>query len=366
MVLAQATSPPPRPLHLVGDHWTPYNPPEQQPEGATVHIIVPGDTLWDLTARYLSDPYLWPQIWEQNPYITDSHWIYPGDPVVIDVTVEQPRGTGEDTGEVPIEEETVGEPDEYGELPPAEETYIGDDLERIETVDTGIPQPLGSSADVYCFSRMVEDDGVFPYRILGTEREEAQDHYSEGDIVYIDGGTTNGVAAGDRFFIMHRVRPLLHPVSEASMGTIYSQVGQLKVLCAHEESSICEIIFACDMISDDDRLQAYRSIPVPLVVTPPKAARCDPESGKLTGYVVYIKDDVIEGSDAMLGLVDLGGADGLYPGQFAIVFRDNSNPILPRRIIGEIGFLTVHDTYSTVRFFRTLSEVHVGDRIELR
>ena len=26
------------------------------------------------------NPYLWPQIWDQNRYITDAHWIYPGDP----------------------------------------------------------------------------------------------------------------------------------------------------------------------------------------------------------------------------------------------------------------------------------------------
>ena len=72
---------PPETLRLVGDHWTPYDPPspESFPEGSTVHIIVPGDTLWALADHYLNDPYLWPQIWDVNQYITDSHWIYPGD-----------------------------------------------------------------------------------------------------------------------------------------------------------------------------------------------------------------------------------------------------------------------------------------------
>ena len=89
MAAAQSVAPPPQPLHLVGDHWTPYDPPTEFPEGAMVHTIVKGDTLWDLAAHYLGDPFLWPQIWERNPYIRDSHWIYPGDPIVIDVAVQE-------------------------------------------------------------------------------------------------------------------------------------------------------------------------------------------------------------------------------------------------------------------------------------
>src|SRR5262245_54595003 len=39
---------PPRGLKLVGNHWTPYEPPDPEsfPEGAQVHVIVNGDTLW--------------------------------------------------------------------------------------------------------------------------------------------------------------------------------------------------------------------------------------------------------------------------------------------------------------------------------
>ena len=69
----------------IAPHWSKYEYPESVPEGTPYHIIEKGDTLWDLAASYLGDPYLWPQIWERNPYIRDSHWIYPGDPVAIDI-----------------------------------------------------------------------------------------------------------------------------------------------------------------------------------------------------------------------------------------------------------------------------------------
>src|SRR5262245_1930879 len=74
---------PPKNLHQMPDgHWTPWDPPAV-PEGAKVHSVVKGDTLWGLSQQYLNNPYLWPQIWDQNRYVLDSHWIYPGDAIVI-------------------------------------------------------------------------------------------------------------------------------------------------------------------------------------------------------------------------------------------------------------------------------------------
>ena len=54
------------------------------PEGATYYIIVSAATRSGTSrARFLGNPYLWPQIWDQNRYITDAHWIYPGDPLIM-------------------------------------------------------------------------------------------------------------------------------------------------------------------------------------------------------------------------------------------------------------------------------------------
>src|SRR5262245_27304717 len=74
---------PPKNLKQLPDgHWTPWDPPAP-PEGAKVHTVVKGDTLWGLSQQYLNNPWLWPQIWDQNRYVLDSHWIYPGDPMII-------------------------------------------------------------------------------------------------------------------------------------------------------------------------------------------------------------------------------------------------------------------------------------------
>ncbi len=45
--------------------------------------VIKGDTLWDISALYLDDPWLWPQLWQINPEIQNPHLIYPGDKLTL-------------------------------------------------------------------------------------------------------------------------------------------------------------------------------------------------------------------------------------------------------------------------------------------
>src|SRR5207253_2179948 len=47
------------------------------------YTILKGDTLWDLSQKFLNNPWYWPKIWSLNPGIENPHWIYPGNPLKI-------------------------------------------------------------------------------------------------------------------------------------------------------------------------------------------------------------------------------------------------------------------------------------------
>lgn len=43
------------------------------------YTVVEGDTLWDISARFLEQPWMWPEVWQMNPGIENPDLIHPGD-----------------------------------------------------------------------------------------------------------------------------------------------------------------------------------------------------------------------------------------------------------------------------------------------
>ncbi|WP_017942612.1 MULTISPECIES: LysM peptidoglycan-binding domain-containing protein [unclassified Thioalkalivibrio] len=65
--------------------------PEIRESAPERYVVKRGDTLWDISAMFLQDPWYWPEIWLVNPEIENPHLIYPGDVLSIHYVDGQPR-----------------------------------------------------------------------------------------------------------------------------------------------------------------------------------------------------------------------------------------------------------------------------------
>ncbi len=63
-------------------------------DSGSTYVVKKGDTLWDISAKFLGDPNKWPELWERNRFLTNPNYIYPG----LELMIEPPP---------PVEEEFV-------------------------------------------------------------------------------------------------------------------------------------------------------------------------------------------------------------------------------------------------------------------
>ena len=372
---AAADDRPPKDLHLVGDHWTPWNPPTEFPEGARVYTIVRGDTLWDLAAKNLGNPYLWPQIWEKNQYILDAHWIYPGDPLVLAIEA------------VPVEQVTEVEPAPVveGEAP----TDQG--MRNVQSAASAArpPQQLGTEDDIYCSGFVSDLEETLPYHITGSEYqvlsptlygEGSSGHLqgvygsvdtvkynlSLGDVVYLDGGRAGGLAPGMVLTAVLPAEVVLHPLTNQPIGRMHHYQGRVRVIAVQDQTAIGEIVQACAPILVGASLRVFEPEPVPLARRTPARPINDPaDAASLVSapVIVTADDGVISlGADHVV-YIDRGADDDVTPGDIFTIYRMNREgfPPLP---IGELAVLSVQPHTAVAKILDSSATIYRGDRLE--
>ncbi len=67
--------------------------PELRSDHPERYTVVKGDTLWDISGRFLNNPWYWPEIWHVNPQVKNPHLIYPGDRLALVYIDGRPRVT---------------------------------------------------------------------------------------------------------------------------------------------------------------------------------------------------------------------------------------------------------------------------------
>lgn len=343
---ARAGSPvPPKNLKMVGDHWTPWDPPTPGPND---YLIQRGDTLWDLAGKWLGDPFLWPQVWDQNRYILDSHWIYPGDPLVVpgQPTVVPPEGPPEGTEVSKTPAGRTGAKPEPAKPVPGAPKLI----------------PVADLSDLYCSGFIEPSHSTAEVRIVGREFEKEM--VASGDVVFLNQGQMQGVRAGDRLAVVRPESVVSHPASGNALGTYVRRLGTMRVLAAQDNTATAVIDFACDAMKEGDEIVPWVEIPAPTRTELPPMNRYDvAPSGGAVGYVVAARDSLMRVGEGNVIHVDLGDASGLGSGEILQLYRENGD--LPRLMLGRAVVLTVEPGTATAKVYQSVREIEIGDRVEV-
>lgn len=266
--------------------------------------------------------------------------------------------------------------------------------------------------------------------IVGAQEEQEQRTYANGDIVYLNEGSQQGVKEGQTFQII-RPRGMVkgvHREKKGFLGIYVQDVGQLQVFKVREHTSVAKITFTCDPALLGDLLA-----PIPDRESPQARAGeldlyADP-SGKQIGRLMMAKDsrEMVTRNDVVY--IDLGGEDNIKAGDYLTVFRplgtgnltrvDNEElarnratgfqsdrfrggglssmgsrakdstafinsegryrhrpitskevkdhrPLMPRKIVGELVVIDVQARTATAIITRVTGEVHTGDWVEIQ
>jgi hypothetical protein len=341
----------------VAPHWTRNTDfPTSIAEGASYHIVERGDTLWDLAGRYLGNPYLWPQIWDTNKYITDAHWIYPGDPVVLPQVAVVTEGAGA-APPVPGPEGVGEEKGLFEGAAPGEEAGAA----------AAALRPVTEETQLQCAMYIVNGREKEDLYIVGSELGQDKAALSTRDIVYLNHGSNYGVKAGDLYSLQHYAYDVHHPVTGRKIGAKIETTGWVKVILVSEKSASAVIEQACADIHAGDYLKPFERVNVPMVVSRPPADRLTPPSGKLDKYVIDMQDDAtIAGVGSFLA-IDAGQDEGVSPGSVFSIYRVMYPSVpTPRNVVGEVTVVAVRNRTSVAKITYSREEVMVGDRVELR
>jgi LysM repeat protein len=327
------------------------------PEGSRTHTVQKGDTLWDLAGKYLGNPYAWPQIWELNQWIKDPHWIYPGDPLIIDLS----RAVAT-AGSVPEAVANLGPDQRRADHNAGRRPELGFSFQDFIQLPFLAPE----GAEAYC-------KGQGAFTITANKREDRQ-NLGDGEQVYMNGGANQGVKVGDRFLVLKTVaRRLTHPTLKKRLGDVIQQVGVVRVTLVQPNGSVAVIERCLDSVVVGDHLVKFiepANIPAHLRtdITEPVQVEAN------AGVVVYVRDAKVLSSGGDMVIVDKGAKDGLKVGDVLLAARVRSFPVGPddqkhpstettTYYLGQALVVKADPQTATCRILRSVEELRRGDTV---
>jgi hypothetical protein len=335
------------------------------------YTVRSGDTLWDLSGRFLNNPWYWPKIWSYNPEIANPHWIYPGNVLKFYPSAEEAPTRVEPMDAVAAEEapEAVHELEDFSRADLAGPASVDEQ----DAVAVSGPYKIAYVPPRTSYAR--HDTFVTPRELAesGAIRAAFEEKImlSSEDRAYARFQTSTGVKAGETYVIYKTERAIYHPVTKELFGYQSSVLGAAKVVAVDDKAATVIIVQSFEPIERGALLGPWTE-----KLYRPVARKANRRA--LEGRIIATQADVI----TMVGehhvvFVDKGQADGVEEGNLLTVVRSGDlydrdpyaapwDSDLPREDVANLLIIDVKERASAALVTRSLTELVIGDRIEMR
>ena len=194
-----------------------------------------------------------------------------------------------------------------------------------QVVMPGPEQPLrvAGKSSLYCAGYIRYQRLSHMPEIVGAEEEQEQRTYADGDIVYLNAGSQQGIKEGQNFQI---IRPRgdvkgVHKQKRGFLGTYIQEIGQLQVFKVRENTSAAQITFTCDAARFGDLLAPVPDRESPLQRAEENLDRFADPTGKQNGRLMMARDnrEMVTRNDIVY--IDLGSEDQINRGDYLTIYR---------------------------------------------
>lgn len=318
------------------------------------YIIQPGDTLWDISSAFMGDAYYWPRLWSFNDYITNPHWIYPGNVIVFRPgTLLEPPNL--ELGEQPRQGYVVEAQDFE-----ISEPECGPDMrfeDEIPTTTYLTNTFLGRTDEVEVWG----------------ELESAKPGFlslSEGDLVYLRLDDPGAVDCGDLVSVFRRGSAVRHPEArKLRYGNLYTVVAEARVVHVGDGGLVSAVVrnsyaeaHRGDLIGPSFPMSAEMAVSAP--------------RGDLDGVIIARsgQDEYELAGPGETVFIDRGRADGLRVGNsfYVVHHRDEAvshrleDPKIPAQVVGRVVITRVNEDFSAGVLVDAARQIRVGDRVAMQ
>ncbi|MCQ8104353.1 LysM peptidoglycan-binding domain-containing protein [Methylomonas sp. SURF-2] len=311
------------------------------------YTVVKGDTLWDISGKFLEHPWQWPRLWHNNPHIKNPHWIYPGDTLYFSYVDGEPR--------LSLTPEFG-----YGESPNLT-PHI-----RESSIEQAIPMiPSDAITQFLSSPKVVAADelGQAPYVL-----EIADEHLvaGSGDRVYVRAIEN---PEGLEYTIYRQGKPYISPDTQEILGYEADYVADT-LLESPGDPATLRITKSNSQVRRGDRLMLSSAGEMALNYFP------RPPEQRVVGSIIRVMGGVSQIGQYDIVVIDKGTADGLEVGHTLDIYRkgrvvadkiqsDNAVPVkLPDELAGVLMVFRPFERVSYALVMKATSAIHTLDRVQ--